>query len=441
MSDYLVPYINQIAKKEIIKVNVPGSKSITNRALLLAALADGRSSLRGVLFSEDSIHFLDCITKLGIESKIDTANKTINILGCNNKLPNSASLYVGSAGTAARFLTATLGVAHGTFELDASKQMCKRPMLPLLKSLESIGCQISYKENEGHFPFTLNSNGFMKNDIDININDSSQFLSGLLIASVLSENDTTINISGSHGLLYVDMTAKMMKQFGVDIDVIDNASTVQYKIKGNQHYVSNSYDIEPDASAAAYFYAAGAILGIPVCIPGIKASSMQGDVQFLKCLESMGCKVDENQEGLILIPSNEGLHGINIDMSAFSDQAITLAVVATYADSPTTITGIGHIRLQESDRLSAISNELNKCGIKTECGNDYIVIYPGKANSATIETYEDHRIAMGFSLLGLKNPGITISNPGCCAKTFENYFEVFDSFIKEAQKGVTMDQI
>lgn len=414
-----------------LRVSVPGSKSITNRALLLATLADGVSILKGVLFSDDSRHFLKCIQDLGFNTVVDEENKTIRVEGHGGLVPLAvASQYVGSAGTAARFLTAYLGVSNGEYNMDASEQMKKRPMNPLLDSLKELGCEITFLEKDGFFPFILKSHGFSKNEISIDIKNSSQFLSALLISSFLSKEDFTIHVKGTHGMAYIDMTCKMMSQFGVDVVKADSSTFV---IKKGQHYNALCYQIEPDVSASCYFYSMALLLNIPVLVENVHFDSLQGDVEFMKILTQMGCNAEDTSEGIIVLPPESGLfEGINVDMSSCSDQAITLAAIAPFAKTPTTITGIGHIRLQESDRLSAIANELTKMGVKCDEMQDSITIYPSKPSKSIVNTYEDHRMAMGFSLIGLRADNITIDNPLCCKKTFENYFEVLDKLILEA---------
>ncbi|MCQ2494387.1 MAG: 3-phosphoshikimate 1-carboxyvinyltransferase [Lachnospiraceae bacterium] len=418
-------------KKEVtLSERVPGSKSITNRALLLATLAKGDTTLEGVLLSDDSRHFLECVKDLGVDIDINGRAHRVNIKGCNGKIPKKkASVYVGSAGTAARFLAATLGVSKGEYEMDASAQMRKRPMAPLLKSLSDLGCKVKYPEdgNEGHFPFTLEASGFGSDSITINIDKSSQFLSALLIAAVLSPNDFTVNVEGSHGMAYIDMTIRMMEQFGV---IAEKAGSGKFVVRAGQKYTGKKYVVEPDASAAAYFYAMSPLLGLTVQVPTLHFDSLQGDVNFIKILEKTGCKAVDAEGGIILYPPKNGkIKGIEVDMSACSDQAITLAAIAPFAESPVTITGIGHIRLQESDRLSAIATELKKMKIKVEEGKDYIKIYPGMPQPSVVDTYEDHRMAMGFSLIGLRAEGIVIDNPNCCKKTFERYFDKLDGVI------------
>ncbi len=414
-----------------LTVTVPGSKSITNRALLLATLAQGTSTLRGVLFSDDSRHFLKCVQDLGFETQVDEVSKVVTVTGLGGALPKKeAWQYVGSAGTAARFLTAYLGISEGTFHMDASEQMRKRPMAPLLTSLQELGCEVSYEGAEGYFPFTIKGQGFEKQEITVDIEHSSQFLSALLIASCLSPKDFTIHVEGSHGMSYIEITRKMMEQFGVSIQASPDGRS--FIIPAGQKYIALDYQIEPDASAAAYFYGMAMILGVSVKVAHITFDSMQGDVEFLRILEKMGAVLTEEPDGILLTPPAGGKYrGVDVDMSACSDQAITLAALAPFANAPTTIRGIGHIRYQECNRISAIVTELGKMGIRCEETDTTITIYPGSPKPSLVETYDDHRMAMGFSLIGLRADGIEIDNPGCCRKTFENYFECLEECVKE----------
>lgn len=442
LNTFKVPFLGDLPHNEnntsaktgeppfVLKVSVPGSKSITNRALLLATLGERISTLRGVLFSDDSRHFLKCIQDLGFETTVDEENACITVKGMGGQVPLfEASQYVGSAGTAARFLTAYLGVCQGIYHMDASEQMRRRPMAPLLNSLKELGCEISFEAKEGYFPFTLTGHGFQSNNIRINIDYSSQFLSALLISSCLCNDDFTIQIEGTHGMAYIDMTCQMMKQFGVTTE--KTASDTFFTKKG-QHYHSLDYRIEPDVSAACYFYAMCPLLHIPVKVSHVHFESLQGDVEFIRILEKLGCTAKDEPDGILLLPpEREGFPGITVDMSSCSDQAITLAALAPFADGPTTITGIGHIRNQESDRISAIATELSRLSIRCTEEESSITIYPGTPKPCIIHTYEDHRMAMGFSLIGLKCDGLKIHNPSCCKKTFENYFEVFENAIQD----------
>lgn len=416
---------NRGSRENPLTVSVPGSKSITNRALLLATLAPGVSTLRGVLFSDDSRHFLKCIQDLGFETGVDEQNHMVTVKGLGGKIPlENADIYVGSAGTAARFLTAYLGLSRGKYHLDASEQMRRRPMAPLLNSLTELGCEILFDDSPLHFPFSLQGRGFQKNHISVNIDHSSQFLSALLIMSCLCGQDFTTGIEGSHGMAYIQMTLKMMEQFGVHTE---RSAPNAFLTRAGQHYRATDYQIEPDVSAACYFYAMCPLLNIPVRVNHVHFDCLQGDVDFLRILEKMGCRILETPEGILAEPPANGrFSGVSADMSACSDQAITLAAIAPFGESPTTISGIGHIRFQESDRISAIVTELSGMGIRCEEKSDSITIYPGTPAPHRVNTYDDHRMAMGFSLTGLRSPGILIENPGCCRKTFENYFAILD---------------
>lgn len=429
-----------------IEVVVPGSKSITNRALLIAALAEGKSVLRGVLFSDDSRHFLQALIDLGFEVEIDEADAVVSITGCGGKIPAyeraveekkhgvsqnevhaDASINVGSAGTAARFLTAYLGLSKGHYFVDASEQMKKRPMEELLKALEDLGASIDFLEEVYHFPFVIGNDKVSKHEVTIDVDKSSQFLSALLIASVLFHEDFTIHVKGHHGMAYVKMTIAMMEQFGVKVN---KQSEDTFCIPGNSAYVAREYRIEPDVSAAAYFYAMCPVLSVPAKVHHVHWESLQGDTEFLHVLEQMGCKSVEERDGIRLYPPEKKMRGGTFDLSAFSDQALTLAAISCFADAPVTITGIGHIRYQECDRLHAIVSNLTSLGIVCEeIDEGTICIHPGKPKACEIETFEDHRVAMAFAIPGLVTAGVVIRNPGCCRKTFEHYFDVLEAAV------------
>ena len=443
MKEYPMQYkVNTMNRTEIplkIKVEVPGSKSMTNRALLLATLADGQSILKGVLFSDDSRYFMKCVQELGFSVNIDEENHTVTLMGNGSEIPKSeASIYVGSAGTAARFLTALLGISKGRYVLDASGQMRKRPMAPLLQSLRELGADIVCTEKEGFFPFVINSTGVDKQEIAINIDDSSQFLSALLISCCRTGRDFRIHVNGSHGMAYIDMTTRMMEEFGVHAIREERAGRISYLIPGNQGYRAREYRIEPDVSAACYFYALAMLLGTEVTVAHVNKDTLQGDIKLLDVLCEMGGTRYETEDGIALKgPENGQFHGVTVDMHAFSDQALTLAVLAPFADSPTTITGIGHIRGQECDRIAAILNELGKLGIYCEELEDGVKIYPSGTDASgmnpehtihggVVTTYDDHRVAMSFTLIGLRVPGIVIDRPECCRKTFETYYDVLE---------------
>lgn len=428
----------RIKKNPFQTVNVPGSKSITNRALLLAVMGMGKSTLRDCLFSEDSRYFLQCVQDLGFETTVDEAAARIEVTGLGGEIPvREASVYVGSAGTAARFLAAYLACSEGRFYMDASEQMRRRPMEPLITALESIGARIECTERPGHFPMVITGHGILKDQVKVDIDQSSQFLSALLIAAPLSGKELAIEVNGSHGMAYIDMTVRMMRQFGVKVNRTEDG---EFVVPGGQHYETLEYRIEPDASAACYFWALAAIHGISVTVPHLHFDSLQGDVAFAGLLSRMGCEVEDIEEGIrVTGPSNGILKGVVADMHSFSDQAITLAAISPFADSPVEITGIGHIRHQESDRLAAMAENLRIMGLQVQESEDSIRIEPGTPRAAVIETHEDHRLAMGFALTGTRAEGIVIKNPGCCKKTFEQYFQVLDQ-VTAAVEGKQMQE-
>lgn len=439
MEQYRVETIDpKKIKNRVFTVPVPGSKSVTNRALLLAVLAQGKSLLTGVLFSDDSRYFMECVKELGFELSADERAGTVSVYGNPQKIPKQGtSIYVGSAGTAARFLTAFLCLSGGEYFLDASEQMKKRPMEPLLRSLRELGAEITCTGEEGHFPFRVRSNGTAKQEISVNIDDSSQFLSALLISCCLSGDDFTIHVQGSHGMSYIDLTTRMMEEFGVHALCRREGGRLSYFVTGGQSYRGREYAVEPDISAACYFYAMAMLLGVRITVKGVKRDTMQGDIAFLQVLEQMGGTLQETKDGIALTgPADGKLRGVEADMHAFSDQALTLAALAPFAGQPTTITGIGHIRGQECNRIAAICKELGKLGVFCEEFPDGVRIDPAHSDihGGTVHTYEDHRVAMSFALIGLRVPGIVIDNPFCCRKTFEHYFDLFGAVCREMKQ-------
>lgn len=419
------------SEKPHIEVTVPGSKSITNRALLLAALSEGKSALKGVLFSDDSRVFMKALQTLGYDVVIDEEKAEVTMMGNGIHIPKKeAEIYVGSAGTAARFLTAMLALSGGRYKMTSSEQMKGRPMRPLLMALESLGAQFTYLEKPYSFPFIIEGRTRNKseNKVFLNIDESSQFLSALLLSGVFCPEGFTVELTGKRDAkAYVKISMKMMEAFGCRMK---QCSENVYEILPGQSYLAREYQIEPDVSAACYFYAMAAVNGGSARVNHVHFDSTQGDIQFLKVLEQMGCHVRDEEAGIVLTAPDDGiLQGITVNMSDFSDQTMTLAAVAAFAEGETVIHGVGHIRGQESDRLRAIGTELNRLGIHCEEREDGVLIQPGEwncseSNPVEIETYEDHRMAMAFAVIGTRQPGIVIKNPLCCRKTFENYFEV-----------------
>lgn len=420
-------------------ITVPGSKSMTNRALLMAALAKGTTQLKGVLFSEDSRHFLECLKVLGFSVDIEEIINSVTICGLGGKIPTTTGeIYVGSAGTAARFLTAMLALSDGTYRIQASKQMKARPMKPLFDGLTQMGAEFTYLEKEGFLPVEVRGTKNPAAEVSIDISKSTQFLSALLMMAPMLKQGLKIKItSEKKDGAYIRITRKMMEQFGCRVEFIDDI----YKIEKNQSYHQGSYQIEPDVSAACYFYGAAALSGGKVTVRNVHNSSMQGDMKFLEVLQKLGCKVMDEAQGITVIGPADGKYpGIYVDMNDFSDQTMTLAALAVFATSKTHIVGIGHIRLQESDRLHAIAVELSKMGILTEEKEEEIIIFPGKPIPTQVDTYEDHRIAMSMALIGLKAEGIVINNPYCCRKTFENYFTVLEQLQEAVGNEITIEK-
>lgn len=417
-------------------VTVPGSKSMTNRALLMATLSDGVTELSGVLFSDDSRYFISSLQSLGFATQVDEKEKKVTVKGENGKIPEKeAEIYVGSAGTAARFLTAMLGMSDGIYTIQASEQMKKRPMKDLFLLLKQAGAGIEYLEKEGYLPIKItgrkanNLNGKeepekieKKLTVQLDISKSTQFLSAMLLISPMIEEGLCIEITSEKtDGSYIKITRGMMEEWGVT-SLFDGRN---YEVSAGASYHMKHYIVEPDMSAACYFYGAAAITGGLALVRNVHMDNSQGDRKFLEVLEKIGCSVTDSEEGIVVEgPADGKIKGIDIDMNDFSDQTMTLAAMAPFASEKVHISHIGHIRLQESDRIHAIVTELTRVGIRCEETEDSITVYPGKPHAALIETYEDHRMAMAFSLIGLKTEGIVIHNPMCCRKTFENYFEL-----------------
>lgn len=427
--------VRPLKRKGMFCVSVPGSKSMTNRALLLAALSGRTCRLEGVLFSEDSRVFLQCLVNLGFQLQIFEKDRCVIICGTGGKIPHpQAAINVGSAGTAARFLTVMLAFAGGDYEIGSSGQMAKRPMEPLLSLLEQGGAEIEYHGEKRHFPFSLHADGMAFSEVTIDTSVSSQFASALLMAAVLLPEGLHVHMTGrrTEGS-YIRMTIAMMEQFGLCVQREETG----YYVEGGQHFGIEHYIVEPDVSGAAYFYSLAPLLGVDVLVRHVHTGSLQGDIRYVGLLGGLGCTLEDTPDGLLVrgtgITHYPGLH---VDLRDCSDQTMTLAALAVYADSVTEIVGIGHIRKQESDRMAAILCELTRMGIRCEeiPEDEGIRIFPGEPKSAVIKTYDDHRMAMAFTLIGLRSGGIVIDNPGCCKKTFEDYFDVLEALYEEAGK-------
>ncbi|EAM2857348.1 3-phosphoshikimate 1-carboxyvinyltransferase [Salmonella enterica] len=403
-------------------INLPGSKSVSNRALLLAALACGKTVLTNLLDSDDVRHMLNALSALGINYTLSADRTRCDITGNGGALcaPGALELFLGNAGTAMRPLAAALCLGQNEIVLTGEPRMKERPIGHLVDSLRQGGANIDYLEQENYPPLRLRG-GFTGGDIEVDGSVSSQFLTALLMTAPLAPKDTIIRVKGELvSKPYIDITLNLMKTFGVEIA---NHHYQQFVVKGGQQYHSpGRYLVEGDASSASYFLAAGAIKGGTVKVTGIGRKSMQGDIRFADVLEKMGATITWGDD---FIACTRGeLHAIDMDMNHIPDAAMTIATTALFAKGTTTLRNIYNWRVKETDRLFAMATELRKVGAEVEEGHDYIRITPPvKLQHADIGTYNDHRMAMCFSLVALSDTPVTILDPKCTAKTFPDYFE------------------
>lgn len=415
-------------------IRPPGSKSITNRALPLAALAAGRSVLKGVLNSDDTQYMIESLRRLGIQIETDWDRDHVTIDGCGGRFPETTSqLFIGNSGTTIRFLTAILGFHGGNFRLEGIDRMHERPIGALVDALVQLGGNV-YAESEGGCPpVSIESGRAGGGTIKVKGNVSSQYLSGLLMAAPLASGDITIEIDGPLiSKPYVTMTIEVMKSFGVQVQ--SNESLSHFQIGGDQAYVASDYEIEPDASAASYFWGAAAICGGTATVQGLGRDSLQGDVGFVDCMQQMGCQVTWGSDGITV--AGPATIGIDVDMSNVSDTVQTLASVALFVDGATTVRNVAHNRVKETDRIGNLAIELRKFGVKVDEHPDGLTIHPQPLGPATIETYDDHRMAMSLALVGLKQSEVEILDPGCVAKTYPNYFADLQKFVSSVDESL-----
>ena len=423
--------MNTLTLKPISKingeVNLPGSKSLSNRALLLAALAQGTTKITNLLESDDTRHMLNALKQLGIKYTLSENKTECTVIGNAGAIHSEKlqELFLGNAGTAMRPLCAALCLGTGAYLLTGEPRMKERPIGHLVDALREAGVKISYKENEGYPPLLIEANGLRGGDVKIDGAISSQFLTALLLAAPLAKEDMTISIIGELvSKPYIDITLHIMKEFGVDV-VNDNYQT--FRIKGGQNYKAvETFMVEGDASSASYFLAAAAIKGGTVKVTGIGKKSIQGDVLFVDVLEKMGAVVEWGDD-FVSVSKGE-LHAIDMDFNHIPDAAMTIATMALFVEGTTTLRNIYNWRVKETDRLFAMATELRKVGAEVEEGEDYLKITAPKVlKHAAIDTYDDHRMAMCFSLLALDPVSVTINEPECTAKTFPTYFDVLKS--------------
>lgn len=411
-------------------VTVPGSKSLSNRALLLAALCQGSTTIRNLLDSDDIRHMLTALTSLGIKTKLSDDKTVCIVHGNGGKFDNPGNaLFLGNAGTAMRPLAAVLAFAGVEVELTGEARMYERPIGHLIDALLPLGANIDYLCEPGFPPLRLLPHNQVNcSEVNIDGSVSSQFLSALLMASVLLGRTITINMIGELvSKPYIDLTLNIIKQFGVNVTNNDYRSFV---VEAGQKYSSpGEFMVEGDASSASYFLAAGAISGGPVNVYGVGKNSVQGDIQFADVLAKMGANINYYDDH-ISVSSNGQLTAVDMDMNHIPDAAMTIATTALFAKGTTAIRNIYNWRVKETDRLHAMATELKKVGAIVKEGNDYIIVEPKQINHAAIDTYDDHRIAMCFSLLAFDQQSVTINDPKVTSKTFPDYFSRFQSLVK-----------
>jgi 3-phosphoshikimate 1-carboxyvinyltransferase len=402
-------------------IRPPGSKSLTNRALICAALANGASVLKGALDSEDTQVMIEGLRALGISIVETNDSHTLQVVGCGGKFPaRGADLFVANSGTTVRFLTALVSLGQGIFRLHGTRRMHERPIQDLLGALGNLGVNARSETSSGCPPVIVDASGLPGGRIALRGDVSSQFLSALLMAGPYAIGEPLrIDLEGELvSKPYVEMTLAVMEAFGVR--VARNAELSHFEV-GTGGYLGQHYEIEPDASAASYFWAAPAIAGGRVRVDGLTEQSLQGDVAFCECLERMGCEVRYGIDNITV--TGGPLRGIDVDMNAISDTVQTLGVVALFAKGATSIRGVAHIRHKETDRIAALATELRKLGAEVEEHADGLRIVPGALHAAAIATYDDHRMAMSLALAGLKIAGVVINDPGCTAKTYPGFFD------------------
>ncbi|MBM9604913.1 3-phosphoshikimate 1-carboxyvinyltransferase [Desulfopila inferna] len=403
-------------------IDLPGSKSVSNRALLLAALAEGTTTLTNLLDADDIRHMLNSLRALGVDFRLQDNGTTCIVSGEGKPFaPQNLELFLGNAGTAMRPLCAALCLGRGTYTLRGEPRMEERPIGDLVDALRQAGADITYLHNDGYPPLRIQGSGLQGGNISIDGSVSSQFLTAFLMAAPMALHDSVVSIAGELvSKPYIDITLLMMRRFGIDVE---NHDYHKFVIGGGRRYHSpGTFLVEGDASSASYFLAAAAVKGGKVRVNGVGRASMQGDILFAEVLEKMGAAITWGDD---FIEAEKGrLRGVDLDMNHIPDAAMTIAVTALFAVGPTVIRNVYNWRVKETDRLAAMACELRKVGAEVEEGEDFIRITPPrKLHHAAIDTYNDHRMAMCFSLVALGDTPVTINDPGCTSKTFPDYFE------------------
>lgn len=409
-------------------IRPPGSKSITNRALVCAALANGESVLKGALDSEDTRVMLTALGKLGIPVGVSDGGGTLRVAGCGGAIPaRHAEIFVANSGTTMRFLTALVALGHGEYRLDGIPRMRERPMGDQAAAMRALGVDVQCEGARECPPVVVAANGLRGGIAEVRGTASSQFLSGLMMAAPYADAPVVLAVQGTLvSVPYIAMTQRVMQAFGAEVDATSDYS--ELRIANARRYHGRDYAIEPDASAASYFFAAAAITGGEVTVEGLSRASLQGDVAFVDCLAEMGAEVRFDNDSITV--TGRPLVGVDVDMNAISDTVPTLAVAALFAVGPTRIRNVGHIRHKETDRIAAVAAELRKLGAAVDESEEGLRISPGPLRAAAIDTYNDHRMAMSFAIAGLRVPGVVILDPGCTAKTYPDFFADLDLLIR-----------
>ena len=411
-----------------VKMSPPGSKSLTNRALVLAALGQGVSELTNVLFADDTLVMLENLGKLGFETRIDRERRSVRVGGRGGEVPaNGAELFCGNSGTTIRFLTALCALGQGSFTLDGIPRMRQRPIGPLGELLRNLAVRLRYEMSDGYPPVTVLADHLPGGRCRFGTSTSSQFLSAVLQVAPYARHEVRVDLdSPQTSWPYVGMTMRLMDEFGHTPELVRDPLTGDPKqiIIPQGAYRATNYAIEPDASNASYFLAAAAIHpGSRITIEGLGKRSLQGDVGFADVLRRMGAEVNVGPD-FITLSGPDRVRGIDADLSAMPDTAQTLAVAALFAEGATTIRGLHTLRVKETDRIAALASELRKLGAEVRVeGDDLTIVPPAKLRPASIATYDDHRMAMSFALAGTKAAGMLIEDPACVNKTYPDYFE------------------
>lgn len=403
------------------RLRPPGSKSVTNRALPIAALASGTSELTGALDSDDTVAMREALAALGCV--VERKGAQWRVPGCEGVLtPPDTALHCKNSGTTARFLTAVACLAKGPVEIDGDPRMRERPIEDLVSALVALGAKIDVLGTGGCPPLRIAGGGLAGGGIEIDASRSSQYVSAVLIAAPYAEEDVTLRFRDDVLISrpYVSLTLQTMRAFGADADWTDDG---QLRVRAGARYRGRAFAIEPDASAAAYPLCAAAITHGRVRIEGFAPDSIQADLGLLAILERMGCRVERTEDCITLTGPDGPLRAFDVDLNDLPDATLALAVVALFADGPSHIRNVGSLRIKETDRLAALETELARLGARARATEDSLTIEPGPMRGAMIHTYDDHRIAMSFALAGLRIPGISIQDPGCVAKTWPGFFE------------------